>query len=76
MRKFGFGTHNLQGQIMEEVDCLMEKMFASTNPSSPVFIFPTLHHLPMSSFGQMEKSFKEIDEFYLGDDSRPQTKIC
>lgn len=111
LRKFGFGTHSLQGQIMEEVDCLMgelqkkdkqsinikstldasvsnvicsilfgrrfdyedakfkelvislEKMFASTNPSSPVFIFPTLHHLPMSSFGQMEKSFKEIDEF-------------
>lgn len=111
LRKFGFGTHSLQGQIMEEVDCLMgelqkkdkqsinikstldasvsnvicsilfgrrfdyedakfkelvislEKMFASTNPSSPVFIFSTLHHLPMSSFGQMEKSFKEIDEF-------------
>lgn len=111
MRKFGFRTHSLQGQIMKEVDCLMdelakqnkqsinikstldasvsnvicsllfgkrfdyedakfkelvislEKMFASTNPSSPVFIFPMLHHLPMSSFGQMEKSFKEIDEF-------------
>lgn len=111
LRKFGFGKHCLQSQIMEEVDCLMdelgknenqpfnikhtldksvsnviclflfgkrfdyndvkfqrlviflEEMFINTNPSSPVFIFPLLHRLPMSSFAHMENSFKEIDAF-------------
>lgn len=111
MRKFGFGTNSLQGQIMEEVDYLMEElekvqnqpfdikkkldtsvsnvicsllfgkrfdyedvkfkrlvlfleqMFVHTNPSSSVFIFPSLHRLPKSSFAQMENSFREIDAF-------------
>lgn len=111
MKKLGFGKHSLQGQIMEEVDCLMDevdkfenkpfdihhalntavsnvicsllfgkrfdhddakfknlikllnKMFASTNPSSPAFVFPLLRFLPGSGFHNMEKSFRDIDAF-------------
>lgn len=47
----------------KELVISLEKKFASTNQSSPLFIFPMLHYLLMSSFGQMEKGFKEIDEF-------------
>uniref|UniRef100_K1QDA6 Cytochrome P450 2J1 n=1 Tax=Magallana gigas TaxID=29159 RepID=K1QDA6_MAGGI len=107
----GFGKRCLQGQIMEEVDCLMDevekfenqpfdihhtlntavsnvicsllfgkrfdhedakfknliklldKMFATTNPSSPAFVFPLLRFLPGSGFHNMEKIFGDIDEF-------------
>lgn len=113
MKKLGFGKHSLQGQIMEEVDCLMDevekfenkpfdihhalntavsnvicsllfgkrfdhedakfknlikmlnKMFATTNPSSPAFVFPLLRFLPGSGFHNMEKIFGDIDEFTM-----------
>lgn len=111
LSKMGFGKRCLQGQIMEEVDCLMDevekfenqpfdihhtlntavsnvicsllfgkrfdhedakfknliklldKMFATTNPSSPAFVFPLLRFLPGSGFHNMEKIFGDIDEF-------------
>lgn len=42
---------------------LLNKMFASTNPSSPAFVFPLLRFLPGSGFHNMEKSFRDIDAF-------------
>eukprot|EP00105_Crassostrea_gigas_P017506 XP_011435295.1 PREDICTED: cytochrome P450 2C14-like [Crassostrea gigas] len=42
---------------------LLNKLFATSSPSSPAVIFPILRHLPMSRVDTMQNVFAEIDGF-------------